>query len=100
MQWQRTDDNIDKNPYAYRHKCLHEKLDLNSISDRYILGRAFYHMIQRRGFLSNRKDQGGDDSGTVKEGISLLTKEMKEAGFLYLGDYFYFLYNKTKQQSA
>lgn len=97
MQWQRTDDNIDKNPYAYRHKCLHEKLDLNSISDRYILGRAFYHMIQRRGFLSNRKDQGGDDSGTVKEGISLLTKEMKEAGFLYLGDYFYFLYNKGER---
>ena len=66
MQWQRTDDDNEKTPYAYRHKCLHEKLDLSDITDRYILGRAFYHIIQRRGFLSNRKDQGGDDSGTVK----------------------------------
>ena len=64
MQWQRTDDDSEKTPYAYRHKCLHEKLDLSNQTDRYILGRAFYHMIQRRGFLSNRKDQGGDDSGT------------------------------------
>ena len=61
MQWQRTDDDNEKTPYAYRHKCLHEKLDLSDITDRYILGRAFYHIIQRRGFLSNRKDQGGDD---------------------------------------
>ena len=97
MQWQRTDDNTDKNPYAYRHKCLHNKLNLSNLSDRYILGRAFYHMIQRRGFLSNRKDQGSDDSGTVKEGINLLTKEMNEAGYQYLGDYFYYLYNKGKK---
>ena len=69
MQWQRTDDDTEKTPYAYRHKCLHEKLDLSDITDRYILGRAFYHIIQRRGFLSNRKDQSGDDSGKVKEGI-------------------------------
>ena len=56
MQWQRTDDYTEKTPYAYRHKCLHEKLDLSDITERYILGRAFYHIIQRRGFLSNRKD--------------------------------------------
>lgn len=44
MQWQRTDDEAEKTPYAYRHKCLHEKLDLSDITDRYILGRAFYHI--------------------------------------------------------
>lgn len=97
MKWQSTDDNLGKNPYAYRHKCLHEKLDLSNQIDRYILGRAFYHIIQRRGFLSNRKDQGGDDSGKVKEGISALTQEMQEAGFEYLGDYFYSLYNKGEK---
>ena len=97
MQWQRTDDDTEKTPYAYRHKCLHEKLDLSDISNRHILGRAFYHIIQRRGFLSNRKDQGGDDSGKVKEGISTLTKEMNEAGYEYLGDYFYALYNKGEK---
>ena len=94
MCWQRTNDNEGKNPYADRHKCLHEKLDLENLMDRYILGRAFYHLIQRRGFLSNRKDQDGDDTGKVKEGISSLSEEMQKAGFEYLGDYFYSLYNK------
>lgn len=97
MQWQGTDDESEKTPYAYRHKCLHECLDFNSMTDRYILGRAFYHMIQRRGFLSNRKDQSADDTGKVKESISNLTQEMHGAGYEYLGDYFYSLYNKGEK---
>ena len=97
MQWQATDDDSEKTPYAYRHKCLHESLDFNSMTDRYILGRSFYHMIQRRGFLSNRKDQSGDDTGKVKESISNLTQEMHDAGYEYLGDYFYSLYNKGEK---
>lgn len=97
MQWQGTDDESEKTPYAYRHKCLHECLDFNSMTDRYILGRAFYHIIQRRGFLSNRKDQSGDDTGKVKESISNLTQEMHDAGYEYLGDYFYSLYNKGEK---
>lgn len=67
------------------------------MTDRYILGRAFYHMIQRRGFLSNRKDQSGDDTGKVKESISNLTQEMHDDGYEYLGDYFYSLYNKGEK---
>ena len=97
MQWQSTDDESEKTPYAYRHKCLHESLDFTSMTDRYILGRSFYHMIQRRGFLSNRKDQSGDDTGKVKESISNLTQEMHDAGYEYLGDYFYSLYNKGEK---
>lgn len=97
MQWQATDDDSEKTPYAYRHKCLHESLDFNSMIDRYILGRSFYHMIQRRGFLSNRKDQSGDDTGKVKESICNLTQEMHGAGYEYLGDYFYSLYNKGEK---
>ena len=97
MQWQSTDDESEKTPYAYRHKCLHESLDFTSMTDRYILGRSFYHMIQRRGFLSNRKDLSADDTGKVKESISNLTQEMHDAGYEYLGDYFYSLYNKGKK---
>lgn len=97
MNWQGTDESLYKNPYAYRHRCLHEELDLNDIADRYVLGRAFYHIVQRRGFLSNRKEQGGDDSGKVKEGINSLTQEMNEAGCEFLGDYFYSLYMKGEK---
>lgn len=97
MKWQSTDDKAGINPYACRHKCLHEKLDLTDLADRYALGRAFYHIIQRRGFLSNRKVQNEDETGKVKAGISSLTEEMNEAGFEYLGDYFYHLYNKGEK---
>lgn len=97
LSWQSTDDEMDKNPYACRHRCLHEKLNLDNLADRYVLGRAFYHINQRRGFLSNRKEQGGDDSGKVKEGINTLTDEIHNAGYEYLGDYFYSLYEKSEK---
>lgn len=95
LAWQRTDEESGRNPYTFRHICLHEKLDLNRESDRYILGRALYHLAQRRGFKSNRLDQSEDnkESGKVKQGISELSKAMEEAGFEYLGDYFYYLYS-------
>ena len=48
-------------------------------------------------FLSNRKDQSGDDTGKVKESISNLTQEMHDDGYEYLGDYFYSLYNKGEK---
>lgn len=66
-QWERTDDKSDDNPYTYRYRCLTEKLDLTDLTQRYILGRALYHINQRRGFLSNRKSEGGDDDGTVRQ---------------------------------
>ncbi|MBR6139974.1 MAG: CRISPR-associated protein Csn1 [Prevotella sp.] len=95
ISWQRTNDNYDDNPYYYRHRCLHEQLDLNERADRYVLGRAMYHLAQRRGFLSNRLEQGDDDeTGKVKEGISSLSKSMAEAGCEYLGDFFYKLYKE------
>ena len=95
MLWQRTDEADGKNPYVYRHLCLHETLDLSLETDRYTLGRALYHLAQRRGFLSNRLDQTEDDeSGKVKEGIADLSREMKNMGCEYLGDYFYHLYTE------
>lgn len=94
MLWQRTSDNEDKNPYYYRYRCVTGRLDLYSIEDRYVLGRALYHLAQRRGFLSNRLDSSQDDkeSGKVKSGITELSREIETAGCQYLGEYFYKLY--------
>lgn len=102
LEWQKTDEVFDKNPYSYRHICLHEKLDLDNENERFILGRAIYHLSQRRGFLSNRLEQDDNEkdakskrkSAKVKSGISDLSKEMEQASCEYLGDYFYKLYKE------
>jgi len=94
LEWQKTDDDLDRNPYHDRYVCLTQDLDLSVISNRYMLGRAFYHMVQRRGFISNRKETKKDDEGKVKDSIKSLTKAMQESGCDYLGEYFYRLYEK------
>ncbi len=98
IEWIHTSDNDDRNPYHDRHRCLHQRLNLDDEADRFTLGRALYHLAQRRGFLSNRKDpgEGSDDkdseTGKVKKSISELSAEMNACGCEYLGDYFYRLY--------
>ena len=95
ISWQRTNDNLDKNPYYYRHICLHKTLNLKERNDKYILGRAMYHLAQRRGFLSNRLEQGeNEETGKVKEAISSLSKNMSNAGCEFLGDFFYKIYKE------
>lgn len=96
MCWQRTSEQEGLNPYFCRHTCLNETLDLSIQSNRYLLGRALYHLVQRRGFLSNRLDNSeeSNDDGKVKTSIRGLSEEMRDAGFEYLGDYFYDLYSK------
>lgn len=94
LDWQRTDDGSNKNPYHDRYICLTQKLDLSVMSDRYILGRALYHIVQRRGFLSNRKETTKDTDGKVKDSIKSLTKAMQDSGCAYLGEYFYKLYEE------
>ncbi len=97
MLWQRTDEKANKNPYYYRHLCLTEKLDLKQERNRYILGRAIYHINQRRGFLSNRKEDTKESNGDVKKSIDELTTSMQEYGVEYLGQYFYMLYQKGEK---
>ena len=101
MEWQRTSDEEDKNPYHCRYICTSQSLDLNKQEDRYILGRAMYHLAQRRGFLSNRLDNSEDNSekSTVKKGIKELSEKVSEAGCSYLGEYFYKIY-KEKGNTA
>ena len=57
-----------------------------------VLGRALYHIAQRRGFKSSRKDAQGDSEsvkslGEVKNDIVALTKEISAAGCKTLGQY-------------
>lgn len=96
MEWQRTSDEEDKNPYHCRYICTSQSLDLNKQEDRYILGRAMYHLAQRRGFLSNRLDNSEDNSekSTVKKSIKELSEKISEAGCCYLGEYFYKIYKE------
>lgn len=87
INWLLTDDNINKNPYYFRHRASKgsiAKLDL---------GRAFYHMAQRRGFLSNRLDKS--DDGIVEVhlpdilniiDVAELVIELKENLELYFND--------------
>ncbi|MFN3756292.1 MAG: type II CRISPR RNA-guided endonuclease Cas9 [Flavobacterium sp.] len=67
----------NKNPYSYRFKVATENLNLNNKEDRYILGRAFYHIAQRRGFLSNRLDSS--DNSIIEEKNSEITGIINDA---------------------
>tara|TARA_R110002020_G_scaffold114593_3_gene263518 strand:- start:20372 stop:24688 length:4317 start_codon:yes stop_codon:yes gene_type:complete len=52
--WLRTNDDENINPYFFRDRASKQKVTL------YELGRALYHIAQRRGFLSNRLDQSAE----------------------------------------
>lgn len=70
-------------PYRLRAAALDRKLAPDE------LGRAFYHLAQRRGFLSNRKSvKKEEDEGAVKTGITELQVAMDSAGARTLGAYF------------
>jgi CRISPR-associated endonuclease Csn1 len=70
-------------PYILRASALVEPLEPH------FLGRALYHLAQRRGFLSNRKHTAkkNDDEGAVKEGIAELRKAIQEKQARTLGEY-------------
>lgn len=71
-------------PYVLRARGLDHRLSLEQ------LGRALYHLAQRRGFLSNRKSGKKDeDEGAVKQGISDLSKAIKEGGSRTLGEHLF-----------
>lgn len=72
-------------PYKLRARALDEALTLPE------LGRAIWHLNQRRGFKSNRKtdtpDKPGDDSGKIKVGVGRLRTEMDKAGARTFGEW-------------
>lgn len=94
IKWQQTDDGLDKNPYHCRLLAINGKLE-----DKYIVGRALYHICQRRGFLSNRLESTKDREGVVTDGINKLTQEIQQANCRTLGEYFYKCYGEKKIRS-
>jgi CRISPR-associated endonuclease Csn1 len=83
------------NPYELRQKALNEKLSLEEI------GRIFYHLIQRRGFLSNSRKGGTDDGaifkGNPKEGKIGITETQESIQDKTLGSYLYSIYPNDNQ---
>jgi CRISPR-associated endonuclease Csn1 len=69
-------------PFELRARALDEPLPLHH------LGRAFFHLNQRRGFKSNRKaDKPDDESGKVKTGIGRLEEAIREKGARTFGEF-------------
>ena len=70
-------------PYLYRKEALDRELLPEEVA------RALFHLAQRRGYLSNRKQALKDeDSGVVKSGIDALKKAIQQSGARTLGEYF------------
>lgn len=70
--WIRLDFNKDEvadysSPYQLRNELIGKRLDLDSIIDRQKIGRAIYHIAQRRGFKSSRKT-GDKENSAVYSG--------------------------------
>lgn len=93
INWLKSTDKT--NPYRDRANAATVVIDKQS------LGRALYHICQRRGFKSSRKDAGedtGDEennrkqldktTGQVKASIGELTRMIEDAGCKTLGQYF------------
>lgn len=77
-----------QNPYYLRNKALNE--DLSNFE----MGRVLYHLIQRRGFLSNRK---GKDDGAIfkgKVGMVGITETQKQIDGKTLGSFLSSIYPK------
>lgn len=72
-------------PFALRARALHKALPLHHI------GRALFHLNQRRGFKSNRKADRGknEEDGKVRLGVTRLYEAMRNAGAETLGEYLY-----------
>jgi CRISPR-associated endonuclease Csn1 len=73
----------DNLPYVLRARALGEALSP------FELGRALFHLAQRRGFLSNRKStkEPDDEKGKVKSGITILAHAIAESGSRTLGEH-------------
>ncbi len=83
------------NPYELRQRALNEKLSLEEI------GRIFYHLIQRRGFLSNSRKGGTDDGaifkGNPKEGKIGIIETQESIQDKTLGSYLFEIYPKQNE---
>lgn len=83
------------NPYELRNKALNEEISLEEI------GRIFYHLIQRRGFLSNSRSAGKDDGaiykGKPKEGKIGIDETRESIKGKTFGSYLFEIYPKENE---
>lgn len=70
-------------PFDLRARALTEALPLHHI------GRAFFHLDQRRGFKSNRKTDRGtnDESGKIAIGVLRLWERIRDEGARTFGEF-------------
>ncbi|MEM9046615.1 MAG: type II CRISPR RNA-guided endonuclease Cas9 [Pseudomonadota bacterium] len=69
-------------PYELRARGLDQALSLPE------LGRALFHLNQRRGFKSNRKtDRGDNDAGKIAQGSARLDQAIMAAGARTYGEF-------------
>jgi len=69
-------------PYVLRAEGLDQPLPLTH------LGRALFHLNQRRGFKSNRKtDRGDNESGKIKDATARLDQAMMAKGARTYGEF-------------
>lgn len=74
---------INTDPWILRARGLNEEISPHQ------LGRALFHLHQRRGFKSNRKaDKADSDKGKVKEAITRTKEQLAEAGASTIGSLF------------
>lgn len=98
IKWLKATDT--HNPYCDRAAAATEKVDP------FVLGRALYHIAQRRGFKSSRKEESEEEStnakelGVVKGDIAKLTEEITAAHCRTLGQYFYKCLEENKRRPA
>lgn len=97
----------DSNPYCDRAAAAEGKVEKD------VLGRALYHICQRRGFKSSRKDvlleeendeqgkkKAKTETGKVKSGIKDLSDDIEASGAKTLGQYFYRELEEQKGNNA
>lgn len=77
------------NPYELRAKALDEKISL------FELGRICFNLVQRKGFLSNRKDDKSE-GGKLKEGYQKLKDEISLNNCRTYGEYLYKKYPNVR----
>jgi len=89
----RFDGTLDSDSFAQMPLYFLRKRALDHPLEPTELGRILFHLSQRRGFKSNRKEvkksaKENEDLGQVKTDIQTLEKEIRDAGARTLGEYF------------
>jgi CRISPR-associated endonuclease Csn1 len=75
LKWLRTDEKSDYNPYRLRKEAVEKEIGL------FDLGRALYHISQRRGFKSNRLDNSDNSiiEDNQKDLLAVIQKAENQA---------------------